>query len=435
MSHILPKRVLYIHHGKGLGGAPLSLLYLIKSLDRTHYDPLVLFLHDSDAFTLYKQQGIEVYGPVNRYDFSHTKIWWFRWYHIPYLMRALKDTLITYFSSAHFWIDKLAPDIIHLNTSSLIAWGAVAHQKKIPVIWHIREPLADGYFGIRRSLIKNCVQKYATVIVPISTHDGKPWEDGPQKKIIHNPVDQTIFDAHKYAGYARQKDFLKTPFVETLRLCSGCSGVEPPPIEQRGRPPTLLFLGGISQEKGTLVILQVFRELLKKLPTAKLVIAGYFDAHSTTHWLKKFMPAYQYKQKVASALENVQHATTVTGAIRNVPEVMAASNVIVFPATVGHFARPIIEAGFMKKPVIASKLSPLDELVIDEKTGYLIAPDNINAWVEKLYLLLTDANLNTQMGYQAYQFCTENFSLTHYQKKIASLYEHTLKTQSQQNFL
>ena len=105
---------------------------------------------------------------------------------------------------------------------------------------------------------------------------------------------------------------------------------------------------------------------------------------------------------------------------------MAASHVIVFPATVGHFARPIIEAGFMKKPVVASKLPPLDELVIDGKTGYLVCPADINAWADKLYQLLNNTELRTSLGSQANQFCITHFSLTNYYKKIATIYKQAL---------
>ena len=73
------KKILYIHHGKGIGGAPLSLLYLIENLDKQKYHPIVLFLHYSEVVDLYKSKGIEVVDPISELDFPHTKIWWLRW--------------------------------------------------------------------------------------------------------------------------------------------------------------------------------------------------------------------------------------------------------------------------------------------------------------------------------------------------------------------
>jgi glycosyltransferase involved in cell wall biosynthesis len=213
MKNSTPKKILYIHHGKGLGGAPLSLLYLIQALDKKKYHPVVLFLHQSEVIDLYKKENIEFVGPIGLYDFSHTKIWWFRWYHFPYLLRSIKDTFKTYFFIAPALLDKIKPEIIHLNTSSLIAWAAVAHKKKIPVVWHIREPLASGYFGIRRRFIEKCVAQYATFIVPICKNDAQPWINNPKTHIIYNAVDPLKFNFNINHEYFLDKYKLDENFI------------------------------------------------------------------------------------------------------------------------------------------------------------------------------------------------------------------------------
>jgi hypothetical protein len=54
-----PRRVLYVHPCAGMGGAPLSLLYLIEHLDRTRYTPEVLFLGaPGEEVELYRSRGI-----------------------------------------------------------------------------------------------------------------------------------------------------------------------------------------------------------------------------------------------------------------------------------------------------------------------------------------------------------------------------------------
>ena len=47
------KRILYIHHGGEIGGAPLSLLFLLEQLDRDCYDPVLLFLADGAAVEVF----------------------------------------------------------------------------------------------------------------------------------------------------------------------------------------------------------------------------------------------------------------------------------------------------------------------------------------------------------------------------------------------
>ncbi|MFH1832158.1 MAG: glycosyltransferase family 4 protein [bacterium] len=417
----MKKKILYIHHGKGLGGAPLSLLYLIQALDKSKYQPIVLFLHDSPVLEvyknldIYKNKTIDVIGPVNLYDFPHTKIWWFRWYHVLSFLRCTSDTLLTLVFGARYWLKKIEPDIVHLNTSSLIAWGKVAKKMGIPVVWHIREPLADGYLGLRKKLITNCVKKHAHTIVSICKNDACPWEKLSKTHVIYNTVDQKIFD-HRISP----ESFLAKYNLENSNQDSNIL-----------RAPKILFLGGLSQEKGTLVILSVFKKLLEVMPNAKLLLAGYFPEQSNrsiliSSLIKKLFPAHKYTKQVFKILASIKESVIFLGPILDVPGAMAASSVVVFPATIGHFARPIIEAGFMKKPVVASCLAPLDELVIDEKTGFLVDPKAIDIWVQKLTLLLINQAYNKHMGQQAYEFCRVNFGLEMHISKIEKIYEKIL---------
>lgn len=401
-EHVLKKhmnkiKILYIHHGKGLGGAPLSLLYLIQNLDKEKYHPVVLFLHDSDAMQLYKSKGIEIFGPVNVEDFPHTKIRWYRFYHPHLFFKTCFDYFLTTFFYAKYWFDKINPDIVHLNTSSLIAWAKVARKKNIPVIFHVREPLASGYIGLRKRFIRRHVAKYSNFILPICKNDAKPWERNPKVQVVYNAVDGAIFDKKiSGAGYFQDS-------------------------------PQILFLGGLSQEKGTLEIFQIFKKLLNILPEAKLLVGGYFDLDlKKSVNLKKFLPSQRYKIKIKKTLEMIKDSVIFLGPIENVPQAMATSNVVVFPATVGHFARPIIEAGFMAKPVVASNISPLDELVIPCKTGFLVDIKRQDLWVEKLHTLLTNRYLNEQLGKNAFEFCIKNFEIKNQVNQIEQVYEKVL---------
>ncbi len=388
------RKILYIHHGKGLGGAPLSLLYLIQNLDKNKYNPVVLFLHDSQALDLYKSKGIQVEGPLNINDFPHTKIYWFHWYHVRLFLKSLEDTIKTTTVTADCWLEKIKPDLVHLNTSSLVAWAKVAHKKNIPVICHVREPLAEGYFGFRKNFVKRWVEKYSNIIMPICKNDAKPWPKNQNVNVVYNAVDRKVFD----------KSIKLKVFFEDF--------------------PKILFLGGLSKEKGTLEIFKIFKKLLKIMPDVKLLVAGYFDLKLKNIFsFKRYFPVDRYKIKVQKILSKIKNNIIFLGPIENVPEAMVASDLIVFPATVGHFARPVIEAGFMEKPVIASNLPPLDELIIDSKTGFLIDVNKHNLWVEKLHALLTNKNLNKQIGQNAYQHCLQNFDITDQVKKIDNIYQ------------
>jgi glycosyltransferase involved in cell wall biosynthesis len=391
-----PLRVLYIHHGTGIGGAAISLLTLVKNIDRSRFEPVVLFLHNSDATALFRSEGIEVLGPVNESDFSHTKIWWYRWYHAHHFARAFVSTIKVMRTGAHYWFDRIAPDIVHLNTSSLVAWGRVATLRNIPVVWHVREPLASGYFGLRKQFVTSCVARYSSRITPICRNDALPWKSLNKVQVIYNAVDPKKFIAAK---------------------------------QLQASAPTILFLGGLSYEKGTLEILRIFKKVLKVVPNARLLIAGYFNVGlSGRSGLYRALPSERYKRKVSRALKAVSKHVALLGPITDVPAVMARSSVVVFPARVGHFARPVIEAGFMKRAVVASNLAPLDELLVDGKTGYLVDIYDTDAWAQKISYLLRDAVVQEAMGKAHYELCTEKFGLERQIEVVHALYSDLAKT-------
>jgi glycosyltransferase involved in cell wall biosynthesis len=383
------QKILYIHHGIGIGGAGLSLLHLVRSLDKTKFHPVVLFLHDSDIIPLYRQFGIEIAGPVADSDLPHTVMFWYRWYHVKPLLRSLWTGITTWRRTAEYWYDKIQPDLVHLNTSSLSAWASVARRKNIPVVWHIREPLASGYLGLRKKLTCAAVGRWSNAIVAISKNEALPWKQLPKTQVIYNAVDPIWFD--------------KSDMSHGL--------------------PRILFLGGLSEEKGTLVILRVLEKVIQQIPDAQLVIAGYFNVTPKPFWHPAYFSAHQaYVRQVAELVAKMEDNIALVGPSTDVPGLMARSSVVVFPSTVPHFARPIIEAGFMGKPVVASKLPPLDELVVHGQTGFLIDPKDIDQWAHRLVHILSGPAARYVLGLNAYEFCRQRFALDQQIVKIENLY-------------
>ncbi len=406
------KKILYIHHGVGIGGAPISLLNLIKPLDRTKYHPIILFLFESPAIDLFRNAGIEVLGPVNYSDFSHTKIWWYRWYHVHHLVRALWGTYKILTEIGLWWIAKIKPDIIHLNTTSLWPWAVVARKMGIRVICHVREPLAPGYLGLRRALVRWAVGRYADDIVAICKNDARPWATLAKTQVLYNAVD--------------------------------CAKFMPAQV-MMDKPFTIGYVGGLSKEKGVLAILQAVQLLHARGHKVRLMIAGFWPAphslpvrHSFSDggsgflqknvskgWQKirdRIVPSDRYRKKVEKLVQELGEYVHIFGVVNNMHEIMRQMDVVTFPATVGHFARPIIEAGALGKPVIASDVPPLDELVEDGVTGFLIPPHDVAAWADALQSLMYDFELAHLMSLAGRENVENKFSLAQQAKKVDQIY-------------
>ena len=99
----------------------------------------------------------------------------------------------------------------------------------------------------------------------------------------------------------------------------------------------------------------------------------------------------------------MREALIFTGIRRDVPDILAASDCVVFPSTVPHFARPIIEAAAMGVPSVASNLGGPQELVADGETGLLVHPRDPAALAHGIAEILCDPARARAMGEAAYQ--------------------------------
>ena len=54
------KKILFVHHGSGMGGAPQLLLELLRHLDKEKYDPVIWCIRKSSASDLFERSGYRV---------------------------------------------------------------------------------------------------------------------------------------------------------------------------------------------------------------------------------------------------------------------------------------------------------------------------------------------------------------------------------------
>jgi len=68
------------------------------------------------------------------------------------------------------------------------------------------------------------------------------------------------------------------------------------------------------------------------------------------------------------------------------------------------------EAQLMRKPVVATDVGGIPELMKDNETGFLVEKGNAEEWIEKLSLLINDEHKRKTMGEEGRKFVEENFS-------------------------
>ena len=68
------------------------------------------------------------------------------------------------------------------------------------------------------------------------------------------------------------------------------------------------------------------------------------------------------------------------------------------------------EAQLMRKPVVATNVGGIPELMEDNKTGFLVEKGNSEEWIKKLSLLINDKEKREEMGNEGRSLVEENFS-------------------------
>jgi glycosyltransferase involved in cell wall biosynthesis len=397
-------RILYIHHAGGIGGAPLSLLFLIRQLDRARFEPVVVTLRPGPVVDLYRAEGIETHVAQGIDEFSHTTL---EWYGGGDLWRLPGKLL-------HFWpsvvrtrrlIEQIRPDLVHLNSSTLAPSAIGAGLAGVPVVWHIREPLARGYLGLRRALLRRIIHRTAARVIAICRNDAAQLIPSDRIRVIYNFVDFRHFD-RGLSGERVRAEF----------------GIPPD-------APLVVMLGGIMRPKGTLTLARALPALRQAVSNARALIAGpTAQPPSGLRGLaRSALRADVYQRRVLNALVGAPGEAVILAGVRDdVPELLAAADVLVFPSSVPHFARPIIEAAAMGIPAVASNLGGPDELIEHGQTGLLVPPGDPDALTGALARLLLDREAARAMGEAAYRRARVLFDAETNARATLDLYDELL---------
>ena len=78
------------------------------------------------------------------------------------------------------------------------------------------------------------------------------------------------------------------------------------------------------------------------------------------------------------------------------------------------------EAQLMKKPVLATNVGGIPELMKDKETGFLIEKGDHKEWTNKISLLLNDEKTRRRIGLSGKKFVEENFSWDTIAKKFVN---------------
>ena len=118
---------------------------------------------------------------------------------------------------------------------------------------------------------------------------------------------------------------------------------------------------------------------------------------------------------------NVKYCTSLEW--NKAMEVLKSSQILVLPSRIESVPQSILEAFYLKVPVVATNVGGVHELVSNNKTGLLVTPNNSSELLEKINDLLNDIELCNRLANNAHEFVMKNFSWEVLLPKYIKLYE------------
>lgn len=114
--------------------------------------------------------------------------------------------------------------------------------------------------------------------------------------------------------------------------------------------------------------------------------------------------------------------TVFSGFRRDIPAVLAASDVFVLPSFSEGLPLSLLEAMAARKPVVASRVGGIPEVVVDGETGLLIEPGDVPGLAAALASLMDDPARSQRIGTQGQQHVQDHFSVDRMVAQYQALY-------------
>lgn len=163
--------------------------------------------------------------------------------------------------------------------------------------------------------------------------------------------------------------------------------------------PRLVCLGRLAPQKGFDMAIAVVASLRPRFPHLRLIIAG--DG----------LEREALTQQAAAC--GISQAVEFTGWIapEQVFGLMNTATLVLMPSRWEGLPSVALQAGAMARPVVATRVGGLPEVIVHQQTGLLIEPDESEQLAEAIIFLLDHPDVARQLGQAARQRVQDVFSM------------------------
>jgi glycosyltransferase involved in cell wall biosynthesis len=350
------------------GGAQEHVFSLMSRMDASRYDASVVSLSAGSAVRKLQKAGFSVL-----------------------VIDEPDDAIAVGALTAH--LADVRPDIVHthmyradvVGTKAAIALGNAGRRRPYIVSTvHSSRVRSASDRGTLRALTPEMDQLIA-VSKAIERKLADEHRDGAPIRLIYNGVDLARYD-HQEPCCTLRDDFGMEPGSQLVGV-----------------------IARLEPEKGHQTLLDAWPYVLRDVPDAYLLIVG---EGSRRDFLEH-----------RAAANRVAHRVVFTGRRDDVPAVTAALDVAVLPSHREAQGLSILEAMALSRPVVASDVGGIPEMIEDGVTGLLVPHDQPVQLAAAIVRLLTDHALADTIARRAHDLVHDRFCIELMVKAIEQIYD------------
>jgi glycosyltransferase involved in cell wall biosynthesis len=354
------------------GGAQEHLFSLVTRIDRARYDVSVVALSAGSAVRKLQRAGIPVL-----------------------VIDDVDDAIAVGALAAH--LAEVRADVLHthmfradtVGTRAVMALGEIGHRRPYIVSTvHSSRVRSNEDQALLAALTPN-MDRLIAVSRSIERKLHQEGRDVVPVDLIYNGVDLQRYD--------HQEPCCTLP-------------------DEYGMEPGSQIVGVVARlepEKGHPTLFDAWPTVLRAVPDSYLLVVGEGSRRDALE---------------AQARElRIAHRVVFTGRRDDVPAVTAALDVAVLPSYREAQGLTILEAMALSRPVVASDVGGIPEMIQDGKTGLLVPPHDPEALAAAIIWLLTNHPLADTLGRAGHDLVPDRFCIELMVRAIEGIYDEGAK--------
>ena len=257
-----------------------------------------------------------------------------------------------------------------------------------PTRWRIDEKIKRAEFVC---CISQFCRSQAMIFSPISA-----WH---KLQIVHCGVDPQSFELSSERFFEQSSELVSGPVAQSMsRLATAISSGQ-----------SLLYVGRLAAAKGLPILLESLTQLRLDYPTIHLTVVG--DG-----------PDRALLEGQAAALGVAAHIDFV--GYKSPDEVrryLRAADIFVMSSFAEGVPVVLMEAMMARRPVVATQIAGISELVEEGVSGFLVPPSDAQQLGDRIAQLLGNEELRERFGQAGQQQVCEAFNIHHEARKLYAL--------------